>query len=1009
MSDVSCKAFEDLLRDARRRGIAEVELVRGLDVALATLEDRNARVDWPTFTAVLENFRRFYSLDELEHIGGQFARGTLIKPFVLMARLLFDARDFFRWIYGAGSPVRASFACVESSIVETSATHAIVTLRLREGLVPSQIFMHIARGAMMQIARIMGEPAAEVRMEETSSGARFFVTYSSRRAVLAWLRRLATWPFDVIRAGRALKTVNEDLGARYFELEAAKHIVAAQAVQLETAYSISQVVQADLDLSSTVESVAHAFVDIGGFAGGHVVLEGATTREAWAGAIDGAPDLTQRLDARGEPLGFVALWYAPGANAVERAALAEIVAPTVAMSLHGARAYAALLDAQQHLESRVRRRTEELSGARDALAETVTKLEAAERTRARLFANVNHEIRTPLTLILLSVAELQRAAGMTNEQDRGLESVGRNARKLLRLVDALLLLAAGDEGRLALAPRPLDMNEVVTDTIEAFAASARACQVQLTSRVAAGITVEADATAIERILSNLVSNALKFTPAGGEVVVAAVERGTEVEISVSDSGIGLTDAFLPRAFGRFEQDRAPVRPGAATGSGIGLSLVRDLAHAHFGTARIERLQRGTRFLVALPRSAAPGIVRGRSDGIRQRRSTPSDFGLPSAAPTTASHGTARRDGTVLVVEDDDELRARVIGILEQRYHVISAADAENGLALAETQRPDLMVSDIGLPGMDGLELTRRFRALAGNRLAPVVLLTAFATREARLTGFDAGAIDYITKPFDPGELLARVQAQLERRRLALQLHESEKLAALGTMTAGLAHEMRNPANAIVNAVEPLIELLPPEVLVEGGAVMELLSVIKECAAQIGLLSQQLLGFGRGAVACEQTDGALLVERALGVMRAAMRGIELRQDLQFREDVACAPALMLQLMGNLLDNATHAAERAAGPGETGWVRIATFKEGERFVLLVSDSGPGVPVPLRERVFEPFFTTKAPGEGTGLGLSTSRRIAERHDGRLFVVASAEHSTFRLELPLAASNVRVAVGVG
>ncbi|MEO6953810.1 MAG: ATP-binding protein, partial [Polyangia bacterium] len=623
-------------------------------------------------------------------------------------------------------------------------------------------------------------------------------------------------------------------------------------------------------------------------------------------------------------------------------------------------------------------------------------------TRARLFANVNHEIRTPLTLILLSVEEMRRADGMTAEQDRALDSVGRNARKLLRLVDALLVLAAGDEGRLALTPRPLDLGAMISDTIEEFAASARACQVQLTSRLPTSVTVEADDAAVERILSNLVSNALKFTPPGGEVTVSVVERDSEIEISVSDNGIGLTDAFLARAFGRFEQDHAPVRPGAATGSGIGLSLVRDLALAHHGTASIERLERGTRFIVVLPRSAAPGIVRRSNDGIRQRRSTPSDFGLPNTAPTSTSISAARRESTVLVVEDDDELRAQIVGILAHHHHVISSADAENGLVLAEAQRPDLLVSDIGLPGMDGLELTRRFRALAGNRLAPVVLLTAFATREARLSGFDAGAVDYVTKPFDANELLARVQAQLERRRLALQLHESEKLAALGTMTAGLAHEMRNPANALVNAVEPLIELLPPEVMVEGGAVSELFSVIRDCASQIGLLSKQLLGFRRGAeVIREKADGALLIERALGIMRPAMRNVTLRRDLQFHEHVSCAPALVLQVLSNLLDNATHAAQKSASLGKAGWVQISTFKESERFVVLVSDSGPGVPISLRERVFEPFFTTKAPGEGTGLGLSTSRQIAERHDGRLFVVANAEHSTFRLELLLHVSD--------
>ena len=1010
MSDVSCKSLEVFFRDARIRKTSDEEVVRGIQIDIATLKDRNARIDWATFAAVLDNFGRFYSIDELERIGTRFTASAVIKPFVLMARLLFNARDFFFWLYGVDSPVRATFSCIYPSIVETSSTKAIITLRLRDGLVPSAIFNHVCRGAMVKIASVMGEPPRDVSIEPMESGARFFVTYSSRSAMFSWLRRAITWPFTILRAGRALKAANEDLSARYFELEAARQVVAAQATQLETAYGISQVVHADLDLSSTIEAVARAFVEIGRFAGAHVVVDGTPRREAWFGAFEAAPHLMHRLDARGEPLGRVTLWYAAEATSAERAALVEIVAPTVAMALHGARAYATLVDTQQHLELRVHQRTGELSRARDALADTVTKLEAAEQTRARLFANVNHEIRTPLTLILLSVEELRRADDMTPEQDRALESVARNARKLLRLVDALLLLAAGDEGRLALAPQAIDVSAMISDAIEAFAASARACQVELVSTAPAGLTIEADEAAFERILSNLVSNALKFTPPEGRVVVSVTDRGNDVELDVSDTGVGVTEGFLTRIFGRFEQDHAPVRAGEATGSGIGLSLVRDLAVAHHGNAAVERLDRGTRFTVSLPKRAAPGIVRRAADGLRQRRSTPSDFGLPNASLSLPVFATARRDSTVLVVEDDDELRVQIVGILAQRYHVISCADAEHGLVLAEAQRPDLLVSDIGLPGMDGLELTRRFRALPGNRLAPVLLLTAFATREARLRGFEAGAVDYVTKPFDANELLARAGAQLERRRLALQLHESEKLAALGTMTAGLAHEICNPANALVNAVEPLAELLPRELMVDGGPVSELLSVIRDCAAQIGLLSKQLLGFRRGAeVIREQTDGGVLVERAIGIMRPAMRNVALRQELLFRETVSCAPALVLQVLGNLLDNATHAAQKSAEPGSIGWVQIHTFKERNQFVVLVSDSGPGVPVPLRERIFEPFFTTKAPGEGTGLGLSTSRQIADRHDGRLFVVANAEHSTFRFELPLLVTDPAGAVAAG
>src|SRR5439155_23309000 len=164
-------------------------------------------------------------------------------------------------------------------------------------------------------------------------------------------------------------------------------------------------------------------------------------------------------------------------------------------------------------------------------------------------------------------------------------------------------------------------------------------------------------------------------------------------------------------------------------------------------------------------------------------------------------------------------------LLQREYRVILAGDGLTALRMAQQHLPDILVSDVGMPGMDGLEMTRRFRELPGNRLARVVLLTAFANLSARLQGFGAGAIDYIVKPFEPAELMARIHSQLELRTLALRLSQSEKLASLGTLSAGLAHEMRNPANAIVNAIEPLAELLPPELRPEEHPVNQLLGVL----------------------------------------------------------------------------------------------------------------------------------------------------------------------------------------
>jgi signal transduction histidine kinase len=377
---------------------------------------------------------------------------------------------------------------------------------------------------------------------------------------------------------------------------------------------------------------------------------------------------------------------------------------------------------------------------------------------------------------------------------------------------------------------------------------------------------------------------------------------------------------------------------------------------------------------------------------------PADFepGRPvSSLPRVLEPKVAAR-ATVLVAEDDPRLSDAIATLLSHEYRVVLAGDGLTALRMAQQHMPDILVSDVGMPGMDGLELTRRFRELPGNRLAPVVLLTAFANLSDRLQGFGAGAIDYVVKPFEPSELLARIRSQLELRALALRLHQSEKLAALGTLSAGLAHEMRNPANAIINAIEPLSELLPAPLRHPDHAAAQLVDVLRECATQIALLSRQLLGFRRpGELEIQQTTVADVVARAQALTSPLFKAVELRDALDYKGPLECAAPLLTQVLANLFENGAHAA------GAGGWVQLASRAADDRLVLEISDSGSGVPAALRERIFEPFFTTKPPGSGTGLGLTMARQIVERHGGILEVREAPGGTLFHIDLPLCADK--------
>jgi len=350
---------------------------------------------------------------------------------------------------------------------------------------------------------------------------------------------------------------------------------------------------------------------------------------------------------------------------------------------------------------------------------------------------------------------------------------------------------------------------------------------------------------------------------------------------------------------------------------------------------------------------------------------------------------------VLVAEDDVSLGSQVARLLATEYRVILAPDGLAALSLSDTHHPDLLITDVSMPGMDGIELTRRFRAQAGNRLAPVLLISAYADLGDRLAGLEAGAGGYIVQPVNPQELRARVRSQLAMRELALKLHASEQLAALGTLSAGLAHEMRNPANAIVNAVEPLRELLPADLTTAASPTGQLIRVLSDCAEQLGALSRHLLGYRRDGE-LERRNHPLqdVVSSALSLTGPVLESVELKQELGYAGPVSCAGPLLTQALANLLENAVNdqSLERH--------VAVRVRASGGNAIIEVSDRGPGISDTDRRRIFEKFYRGAGASlhrQGFGIGLSIVQELVHAHHGRVEVESVVgQGSTFRIVLP-------------
>jgi len=431
---------------------------------------------------------------------------------------------------------------------------------------------------------------------------------------------------------------------------------------------------------------------------------------------------------------------------------------------------------QRDLERLVDERTQ-------TIGRQANRLRELDYLKSQFFANVSHELRTPLTLMLGPLQDsLAGEFGPLGGDLAGqLELAERNAQRLLGMVDQLLDIAKVDAGRLRLAPRRGDLRELVRRCVESFLPLAERRGIDLALE-APGTPVEVwfDEEQLEKVFGNLLANALKFTPTGGTVRVAIQARpeADRVEVTVQDNGPGIPADQLERVFERFHQvaQQAPPTGRQAPGAGIGLALARQLVELHQGSIVARNVEdsgksRGARFTVTLLRGVghfpADLLADLATDGEPTAPGRP--FTPPLALELAASPrdpGTGPEDDrtTVLVVDDNAEIRAYVRRHLEPTYRVLEAADGTTGLDRARRLQPDLVISDVMMPGLDGNALFRALREDAEMELIPVILLTAKASAESRLEGLRDGVDDYLVKPFDPRELRARVDNLIAARK-----------------------------------------------------------------------------------------------------------------------------------------------------------------------------------------------------------------------------------------------------
>ena len=420
--------------------------------------------------------------------------------------------------------------------------------------------------------------------------------------------------------------------------------------------------------------------------------------------------------------------------------------------------------------------------------------EVLELTHSRLvfFTNISHELRTPLTLIADPVEMLLEDTGIKGKSRELLKMVQRNALALQQLVGNILDFRKIQNGKMELKLYRFDIVKTLMMWVSDFQLTAERKQIRLHLNVddlKGSHEMIADQEKISRIVFNLLSNALKYTPAGGEIFVSLKDEGANLRLDVKDTGKGISQDEADKIFERFFQAK-----GAASGTGIGLALVKSFVELHHGEARVESEPgKGSDFIVVIPRkqegdsqvihndvdivdnsanaSASDGknvvdesVLQYIDDGDRSR----------GKVQQLVSENTNRP--TVLVIDDNTDIRQYERTLLQDEYIVLEAADGKEGLSVAIKEVPDLVICDVMMPVMDGLEFTEQLKTNTATSHIPVIMLTAKNLEEHRAEGYEHGADSYITKPFHSKVLLARIENLLRQRQLLKHLYQGSQEA-----------------------------------------------------------------------------------------------------------------------------------------------------------------------------------------------------------------------------------------
>ncbi|MFH1673117.1 MAG: ATP-binding protein [Pseudomonadota bacterium] len=732
------------------------------------------------------------------------------------------------------------------------------------------------------------------------------------------------------------------------------------------------------------------------------------------------------------------------------------MANQLAVAVENSRKYEEINELNINLEQKVEERTNELKRANE-------ELKKLDSLKNEFFAKVSHELRTPLTNIILPLQNVLSKFGeqLDPENTEEKKAMLRNARKLLKRINEILDISKLEAGKMGIKASLRDLNSILEDVVVASSIGAKEMGIDLVFEPDNQlIEIYLDTDKMEKVFSNLISNALKFTDRGGKVEIKTKEANDHIEVRINDTGIGIAQEDLPYIFDRFQQvDGSNSRK--YEGTGLGLCLVKELVELHHGSVDVtSELGKGTTFTVHLRKGmdhyeshelegeqafeTSDGFVERREEQRRQeerrgwdRREITgedretidllqvqfSDLGQGieySEETVNGVAGTGEKKKSVLVVEDNRDLAGNIAKSLTKFYHVFVAYNGQQALDRVNEKMPDLIVSDVMMPEMDGYELCEKIKSDERTQHIPLVLLTAKTSIDDKIAGLKHGADQYVAKPFNPNELHAVVDSLLTKKELQAQLNKSNlelkdalhkleeaqvqlvqaaRLETAGQLAAGVAHEIKNNIYCLRAGLDGINKRLT--MLSEGKldikdtykSLERALDTNNKAIKHSLFIVNSLLDFSRknkeGIAFSDINKG---IDDTLAMVLPMIKNkVTVHKEYGEITNIECRMEEINQVVMNMLINAYQAME------EKGTVRIKTAQDEDNVTITIADDGLGIPQEHLSKIFTPFFSTKD-SQNSGLGLSICYNIIKAHHGTVDVNNIPGQGTeFTIVLPI------------